>query len=174
MALLCRWVVPLDARAPTSVFYPCSPYFTSPLIPLYCGALKWLSLHALCAHPTLTSSFFQLQFPLFLPLELFAKFAALIFPSNSWHSCLRFFWLFLSVFLSVCPSFFLHCPTLSISSPDDGSGSGLRYSAGPASAISQFALQALTHLGSQVISPTLFYSHTCLSIPSTTLCVESC
>lgn len=42
---------------------PCSPYFPPTLVPLCCDALKWLSLHALCAHPTLTSFFLPTPIP---------------------------------------------------------------------------------------------------------------
>lgn len=55
-----------------------SLHFPSPLIPLCFDTLKWFCLHALCAHLTLATLFFQLQVPISSPLELFMKFKVLL------------------------------------------------------------------------------------------------
>lgn len=125
-----------------------SLHFLASRIPLCFDTLKWLSLHALCVHLTLTSVFFQLPVPISLPLELFAKCEVLLWLSNrkkSWHSLPSY--QFVSLTFLLAPYF----------SPRRWLWS-LRYSARPTSAIKLFAYRVLTRLCSQAFWPTLFHT----------------
>lgn len=140
---------------------PCSPSLPPTLIPLCFDALKWLSLHALCAHPTLTSFFLPTPIPSLPALGTQILCPASTFQSKSRHSCLlkslkitflRHLLLDLFIFHTFQPfsffSVFLH--PLSLPLFPRRLLFCVSYSAGPASALSQFALQVLTRSGPQV------------------------
>lgn len=154
MAWLCRWLVPLDARATGSVYFP------SPPVP-------WRS-EAVADFPVRPNS--HLFPPVLLHLAAFQSLSISFGPALTWqmkHS-LRFL-PGIGKLVRFPVSFFLsyRCASLLVStvqpfsSPPLGLAQVLRYSTTAASALCQFTVPALTCL---VSWPTLFHSHSCLFI----------
>jgi len=86
MALLCRWVVPLEAKAVASVFYLCSRLFPYVLISWYSDALAISWVPSVHIWLSLLSTFL-----LYLPLKLFTKLSQSNFLpvySTKWLSCI--------------------------------------------------------------------------------------